>query len=95
MWITITQLSQRTRERLTAANRWLAHRVFGAPAGATMSGYSWNLEQRNRWWGRFWRKRVDGLFLFALGQEHHCRWAWERDVRDTPALAALTKGAAQ
>lgn len=64
-----------------AFTRWLCRQwPIRGPRGASCSGYAWNLEQRGRLWGCFWRKRIDGAFLFWRGQQDHCEKAWSKDL---------------
>lgn len=64
-----------------AFTRWLCMQwPIRGPRGASCSGYAWNSEQRGCWWGGFWRRRIDGAFLFWCSQENHCRGAWAKDI---------------
>lgn len=66
------------RAYLIAFDFWLARRI-GAPAHHTLSGYAWEAEQRGKWWGRFWRPRIDLTFFVLFKQSEHCRKAYERE----------------
>lgn len=54
---------------------------LGAPKGHTLSGNAYRTEQAGKPWGKFWRPRIDAIFMFLIGQEEHCRKAYEAEVR--------------
>jgi hypothetical protein len=54
--------------------------LFGAPKHHTISGNAWRLEQAGKPWGEFLRPRIDGFFMFLIGQENHCKTAHDNEV---------------
>lgn len=50
------------------------------PGGMTLSAWAWkhSLDTGNVWW----RNRIDGLFLFFVGQANHCQSQFQREYRD-------------
>lgn len=53
-------------------------RRFG-PGGMTFSAWAWKHAQDT---GNVWyRNRIDGLFLFFVGQANHCQSQFQREYR--------------
>jgi hypothetical protein len=61
---------------LDFALAWLT----GAPRGHTLSGNAWRTEQAGKPWGRFWRPRIDAMFLRYFEQTEHCRKAHDQEA---------------
>lgn len=53
--------------------------LVGGWADETLSSYAWRLERQGKWWGRFWRPRIDRLFLTLRGETYHCSNAYEAE----------------
>jgi hypothetical protein len=51
-----------------------------APQGLTFSALAWKRAVDTG--DKFWRNRIDGLFLLLAGQENHCQQQFQRDTRD-------------
>lgn len=64
---------------LRADLKWA--RVLGAPQGYTLSGYSYELEQAGKPWGKFWRPIIDTFWLWLYKQKDHCKKALEEDKK--------------
>jgi len=68
------------RKVLLRIDFWAASAIFNCPWPITLSAYSWKLEKDNKFWGKFWRPRIDWLMLKIEGQEDHCHRAWKHDM---------------
>jgi hypothetical protein len=51
------------------------------PRGLTLSAWAWVYAQESGC--VFWRNRIDGLFLFLIGQANHCQAQFQRETRPT------------
>ena len=54
---------------------------FG-PDNLTYSAYAWKLHQTG---DCFWANRIDGVFLFFLGQRGHCEAQFLRESANQPS----------
>lgn len=55
--------------------------LIGGPRGFTLSGYSWEAEQRGLLWPKLWRPVIDKLAWWVQGQKDHCRLSYEAELR--------------
>ena len=56
-------------------------RLLGAPKGYTLSGYSYELEQEGKLWGKFWRPVIDFIFKWLFNDINHCKDAHANDLK--------------
>lgn len=56
---------------------WICKRY--GPGKLTLSAWAWKHAQETG--NTLYRDRIDGLFLFLMGQRNHCQAQYQREIR--------------